>query len=491
MIDVEKVKEESKLPKHLDMELELLGMCLLKNGKCIPAISAILKPEDFYLNEHQHIFSAILDLYDNGTPPNMPTIADWLRRKGLIFKGESGEYVSAYDKVYVDTIMNLGIAAFTDDYAENYAHKIKEASRRRKLVRLSNQIKNNAVDLQQNFQELLTSAEKSFRDISGIADEMEEFKQQFYFDKFFEKDIRITSLYAKRTTGFYNIDAHQIFTPGLYVIGATPAAGKTTFCWQLLSQLAKNGEICIFCSYEMSAFELYSKSLARELFIRDRHSSLSAADIRSGAHSVHYDETLASLLADENGVYLVELRNKNIDDLLRFLKPRCIDNKKSPVVCLDYLQIIPSTLDSFSDKTRLDNIVHKLKTFQRETNTTFIVVSSFNRVNYFQQVSFESFKESGNIEYTADVVWALQLNVANQIKTGALISDTRKKFDTAKKQQPRHIQLKCLKNRQGQNYDCYFNYYSAHDYFEPCEEKDFQEEPTDKMELNIPNPTSG
>ncbi len=34
--------------------------------------------------------------------------------------------------------------------------------------------------------------------------------------------------------------------------------------------------------------------------------------------------------------------------------------------------------------------------------------------------------------------------------------------------QPRELQLKCLKNRQGNNYDCYFNYYSAHDYFEPA-----------------------
>ena len=82
--------------------------------------------------------------------------------------------------------------------------------------------------------------------------------------------------------------------------------------------------------------------------------------------------------------------------------------------------------------------------------------------------SFESFKESGNIEYTADVVWALQLNIMNEIKGGELISETRRKIDEAKKQQPRQIHLKCLKNRQGTNYDCYFDYHSAHDYFESC-----------------------
>ena len=122
-----------------------------------------------------------------------------------------------------------------------------------------------------------------------------------------------------------------------------------------------------------------------------------------------------------------------------------------------------------SAKLGIDDSVRKLKKFQRDTNTTFIVISSFNRTNYSHSVSFESFKESGNIEYTADVVWALQLNVLNSINPSN-IADTRKRIDEAKKQQPRQIQLKCLKNRQGTNYNCFFNYFSAHDYFQPCNE---------------------
>ena len=100
-------------------------------------------------------------------------------------------------------------------------------------------------------------------------------------------------------------------------------------------------------------------------------------------------------------------------------------------------------------------------------NETPILPSSFNRTNYAQSVAFESFKESGNIEYTADVVWGLQLNVMNRTLN-------RDEIDKAKKQQPRQIHLKCLKNRQGTNYDCFFNYFSAHDYFESCNENDFK-----------------
>ena len=160
------------------------------------------------------------------------------------------------------------------------------------------------------------------------------------------------------------------------------------------------------------------------------------------------------------------MQDESIDELLIRLKPLCFDKQKAPVICLDYLQIVPSSKES--TKLGVDDSVRKLKKFQRDTNSTFIVISSFNRANYTQGVSFESFKESGNIEYTADVVWALQLFVLNLINPNN-IADSRKKIDVAKKKQPRQIQLKCLKNRQGNNYDCFFNYFSAHDYFEPCD----------------------
>ena len=273
-----------------------------------------------------------------------------------------------------------------------------------------------------------------------------------YFANQFDSDIEQMKAYSERTSGFDNLDQFQFFNPGLYVIGATPAAGKTTFCWQLLEQLARKGETCIYCSYEMSQLELFSKSLARELFKRVPNTELTAADIRRGAWSVQL-AAVRNDFAKSNKLDLsiLELQDESIDDLLTLLKPLCLDKAKAPVVCLDYLQIVPSGKES--TKLGVDDSVRKLKKFQRDTNSTFIVISSFNRANYTQGVSFESFKESGNIEYTADVVWALQLFILNSINPGN-IGDSRKKIEEAKKKQPRQIQLKCLKNRQGTNYDC-------------------------------------
>ena len=96
--------------------------------------------------------------------------------------------------------------------------------------------------------------------------------------------------------------------------------------------------------------------------------------------------------------------------------------------------------------------MRKLKNFQRETNAMFIVINSFNRQNYGQQVAFESFKESDDdIEYSADMVWSLQLYAIRKLKEGAT-NQNREIISKAKEADPRQVELKCLKNRQGKNY---------------------------------------
>jgi replicative DNA helicase len=319
--------------------------------------------------------------------------------------------------------------------------------------------------------ELFAEVEKRKTDWKSRAEPTKLIAMTDYFAHHLKADIDALKNYANRSTGFDNLDRLQTFNPGLYVIGATPAAGKTTFCWQLLEQLAERGEKCIYCSYEMGVLELFTKTAARKLFLRDRQTNLTAAEIRRGGWSAQLDNIVEELGNAQTDLQILSLQDESIDDLLSRLKPLCADKAKAPMVCLDYLQIVPTSRDSI--KLGVDDSVRKLKKFQRDTNTTFIVISSFNRANYTQTVSFESFKESGNIEYTADVVWALQLNILNAINPGN-ISDARKKIEAAKKQQPRQIILKCLKNRQGTNYECFFKYYSAHDCFEPCTKADFK-----------------
>ncbi|MEK1365094.1 hypothetical protein HCY77_09385 [Limosilactobacillus fermentum] len=86
-----------------------------------------------------------------------------------------------------------------------------------------------------------------------------------------------------------------------------------------------------------------------------------------------------------------------------------------------------------------------------------IVISSFNRLNYNSPVSMEAFKESGDIEYSTDVLIGLQFSGVGQ-----------KDFDVneAKKQTPREVEAVILKNRNGATGDTlHYAYYSMFNKF--------------------------
>ena len=78
-----------------------------------------------------------------------------------------------------------------------------------------------------------------------------------------------------------------------------------------------------------------------------------------------------------------------------------------------------------------------------------------------------------DIEYTADVVWGLQLEALHDklFDSQGKINEKRRKVKEAKAANPRRIELVCLKNRFGiSSYSCMFDYYPQFDFFRPIME---------------------
>ena len=145
------------------------------------------------------------------------------------------------------------------------------------------------------------------------------------------------------------------------------------------------------------------------------------------------------------------------------------NNNTRPVVFIDYLQILQPENERQSTKEAIDNTVTQLKRMSRDLNLTVLVISSVNRANYLTPIDFESLKESGGIEYTADVIWGLQLQCLKEdlFDKQNNIKARRNRINAAKKATPREIELVCLKNRYGvANFSCFFDYYPAHDLFQ-------------------------
>ena len=262
-------------------------------------------------------------------------------------------------------------------------------------------------------------------------------------------------------TGFETLDKalDDGLYEGLYAIGAISSLGKTTFCLNIADQIAHSGHDVIIISLEMSKYELMSKSISRLTFnqylsdpegINYSWCKTARGITAVNRYSSYCKEEIAliykarDMYANDVGQHLYiyegvgDMTVKNIEDIV---KKHIAYTGNRPVVIVDYLQLLQHK-DKYinaNDKMRTDANLTAIKRLSRDTKTAIIVISSFNRTNYDTEVRFESFKESGAIEYTCDVVMGLQL-----AGVGTSSFDVNK----AKASDPREIELKILKNRQ-------------------------------------------
>ena len=293
------------------------------------------------------------------------------------------------------------------------------------------------------------------------------------------KELEHFQTFKDRKTGYSNLDAITSLYPGLYVIGAISSLGKTTFTHQLGDQLASGGDHVLYFSLEQTRLEMVTKGIsrttARKTLFSGFNGAVSAIDIRRGQITETVREAAKEYAEAAKTESVIECGFDTTIDTITGAVLQYIQQKQvKPVVIVDYLQIIRPTDPRQTTKDAVDTHVRALKKLQTENDLVIMVICSLNRQNYLTHVDFESFKESGGIEYTADVVWGLQLACMNDdlFSKEKSIKEKRERVKAAKLAVPRKVQLVCLKNRYGRSsYDCGFNYYPQYDLFMP--EDDF------------------
>lgn len=273
-------------------------------------------------------------------------------------------------------------------------------------------------------------------------------------------------------SGYCNLDLITNLCPGFYVLGAVSSLGKTTFMHQMADQIACAGQPVLFFSLEQTRLELTTKSLSRIMAQMDTRTARTSLQIRKGHVDDRVMTTEQIYNKYANNVYVIEntfsaTMSSIENDVEVFIK----EKQQKPVVVIDYLQVIqPPEGSNKTAKDLVDMHVSHLKKLQAKYKLVMMVVSSFNRQNYLTQVDFESFEESGGIEYTADVVWGLQLEVLHDalFNSASKINEKRQKIKEAKAANPRRVELVCLKNRFGvSSYTCNFEYFPQFDLFRP------------------------
>ncbi len=291
---------------------------------------------------------------------------------------------------------------------------------------------------------------------------------------------------ADAKTGFSQLDKKMGggLYAGLYVLGAVPTLGKTTFILQIADQIAEQKKPVLFFSMEQSRLELVTKSItriARDLYPGSQNEIKTSLQIRRGETTDKVQEAFNKyknkIAANIN---IIEGNFETTVATISSAVQRFIERTKTrPVVIVDYLQILqPSKQTKASDPRLLvDQNVTELKRLSRNYEIPVIVISSFNRTNYKQTVDYESFKETSGIEYTADVLLGLEYKVIETLKGKEEQNTIREKVNEAKTKPEREIKLRCLKNRYGQScFEIGFKYYPKYDYFREDTERIIKEE---------------
>lgn len=334
------------------------------------------------------------------------------------------------------------------------------------------------------------SLEESIQAVYNQVEEIEETNLQNRIERYkaksnaglfntLEQEIEDSKTREPLKTGFDRLDEILCggLREGLYICGAIPSLGKTTFILQICDRLAYHGTDVLFFSLEMSRVDLMARSLSRltvyhyqELGIPTPFEKKTAMQILDGKRYEKYTDRELEIIANAKKQYLkcadrlfVREGAVGVKEIASQVEEHIEILQRTPVIVIDYLQLLTPYDKRATDKQNMDKATMELKRLSREFHCPVIAISSFNRSSYDQKVSYGSFKESGSVEYTADCIIGLQLEG---------VGNTDFDVNEAKKKTPREIEAVILKNRFGETGDkIQLEYYPAVNYFK--ERRDF------------------
>lgn len=259
-------------------------------------------------------------------------------------------------------------------------------------------------------------------------------------------------------------------TPGVHYIGAISSLGKSTYSLQMADYMAAHGQKVVYVSLEMRKIDLTAKLVSRYTYLEDVTRAKSAHQLTTREEAANFTNADWALI--EKCAKMVGANGKNITILESLDRPASIDTIElymeaycekygvAPVLFVDYLQILaPSkSMARCTDKQAVDYTVAKFRQLASKYNTPVVVISSFNRASYDTAASMQDFKESGNIEYSADTLLALQL---------AGVGSQSFDVNQAKSRYPRKVELVVLKQRYGRTGDkIEYDFRTTYNHFE-------------------------
>ncbi len=391
--------ERGKIPPQ-DIRLEeavLGGMLIDKKG--VDEVIDILKAEAFYRPAHQLIYEAISELFKNTQPIDILTVADQLRKQGKL-EAVGGEFY------LIQLTQKVSSAA----HIEFHARVVLQKHIQRSLIKISNEIIEEAYDETTDVFDLLDSAETKLYNVtdSNLKRSSESardlvIKARKKIEEIFNRGEEFSGV----ASGFTEIDK---VTAGwqptdLIIVAARPAMGKTAFTLSMARNISIEGKMPVaFFSLEMSSVQLITRLIASE-------TGLSSDKLRKGNLEDHEWQQLNFKVRElENApLYIDDTPSLSIFDL-RAKARRLVSQYGIKIIIIDYLQLMTAGggKGTGNREQEISTISRNLKALAKELNVPIIALSQLsrnveNRPGH-KRPQLADLRESGAIEQDADIV---------------------------------------------------------------------------------------
>lgn len=400
-------------PHNIEAEQSVLG-AILVNNDAFDRVSDFLKAEHFFEPLHQAIFDTSSSLIRAGKVATPVTLKTFLPADLDIGGMTGGQYLA-----------RLAAEATTIINAHDYGRTIYELALRRDLIRIGEDMVNEAFDAAVD-----SAPRKQIEDAERRLYELAEAGQYDGGFQRFSQAMKIALDMAANAyrrdgklsgiaTGLSALDSKMggLQSSDLVIVAGRPGMGKTALATNIAYNIARahrdeltpdgrrktvDGGIVGFFSCEMSAEQLATRILAEQTGIAS--STIRRGGITEAEFGVIKDHTIE---LQHLPLYVDETGGLSISQLAARAR-RLKRQKGLDVIMVDYIQLLQGSGRRSDNRVQeITEITTSLKALAKELNVPVVALSQLsrqveNREDKRPQLS--DLRESGSIEQDADVV---------------------------------------------------------------------------------------
>jgi replicative DNA helicase len=386
--------QQKALPHSEESERAVLAAVLV-DPRVLPSISGRLRAQDFYLERHQHLYEAMLDLTNEGAGIDLRTLQAKLEQQGRIAGVGGIAYLASLD-------LDLPDLGRIDTYVEI----VKERSIRRRLIQASGGIIRDCLDGGLEANAALDRAEQA---ILGLGEEAIQRGfvplAQVFHSTLEDLEERPGTTLIGVPSGFIDFDqiTHGLNRGNLIIVAGRPGMGKTSFALNVAQHVAirEKRTVGIF-SLEMSQQELALRVLCSEAdisFKRLRSGDLSRNQWTKVIQTVRATAETPLYIDDSPNPTLLEMASK-----ARRLKAE----KGLELAIVDYLQLMQAGGRYENRNLEIAAISRGLKQLAKELEIPVMALSQLSRQperrGSDHRPQLADLRESGALEQDADLV---------------------------------------------------------------------------------------